>query len=244
MKNSDLWRPTKFEKYKDGFRASRNLNNVGPGYRFITDLQAEKYYQLISKYARGKLLDLGCGDVALYEMYKPLVNESVCVDWIGSYHDISHLDFEFNLNKPFPLEDNYFDTILLTDVLEHISNPENLWKEMARVLKVGGKIIVGVPFIHLIHEAPYDFFRYTEYRLKLYCDENCLKVSELYPYGGALEIIIDILAKLYSFSKIISLIHYHLSRIITRTILAKKIFRITAHRYPLGYCLVAEKVNE
>ena len=244
MKNSDLWKPTKFEKYKNSFRASRNLQMVGPGYRFITDIQAENYYQMISKYAKGRLLDLGCGDVSLYEMYKPLIRKSVCVDWVGSYHDVSHIDFEFNLNEPFPLEDNSFDTILLTDVLEHISDPENLWKEMTRVLKVGGKIIIGVPFMHLIHEAPFDYFRYTEYRLKMYCDDNCLEVSELYPYGGALEIIIDILAKLFSFSKIISLIHYHLSKIVQKTFIAKILFRKTAKRYPLGYCLVAEKANK
>jgi SAM-dependent methyltransferase len=243
VKNGNIWKPTKFEKYKDSFRASRDIEKVGPGYRFITDIHADKYHQMISKYATGKLLDLGCGDVALYEMYRPLVSELVCVDWGGSYHDVSHLDYEFNLNEPFPLEDNYFDTILLTDVLEHISNPDNIWKEMTRVLKTGGKIIIGVPFIHLIHEAPHDYFRYTEFRLKMYCDENCLNISELYPYGGALEIIIDILAKLFSFSRIISFIHYHLSKIITKTFIAKKIFNMTAQRYPLGYCLVAEKVK-
>ena len=242
MKNKNIWKPTKFEKYKGSFRASRDIKNVGLGYRFITDIHAEKYFQLISKYATGKLLDLGCGDVALYEMYSPLVSDSICVDWGGTFHDVSFLDYEFNLNEPFPMEDDYFDTILLTDVLEHISNPDNLWKEMTRVLKPGGKIIIGVPFIHLIHEAPYDYFRYTEFMLKKYCDENSLKISELYPYGGVLEIIIDILAKLFSFSKIISLMHYNFSKIITRTIIGKKIFNLTSGRYPLGYCLVAEKV--
>lgn len=241
MKNCNNWKPSKFEKHKKGFRSSRNIKNVGPGYRFITDIHAEKYYEMISKYATGKLLDLGCGDVALYEMYKYLVSDSICVDWGGSFHDVSHLDFEFNLNEPFPLEDNYFDTILLTDVLEHISNPDNLWKEMNRVLKAGGKIIIGVPFIHLIHEAPYDYFRYTEFKLKMYCEENSLKILELYPYGGVLEIIIDITAKLFSFSRTISFFHYYFSRIIIKTFLAKKIFNITAQRYPLGYCLVATK---
>jgi SAM-dependent methyltransferase len=244
LKNKNIWKPTKFEKYKACYRASRDIKNVGLGYRFITDIHAEKYFQLISKYATGKLLDLGCGDVALYEMYRPLVSDSICVDWGGTFHDVSFLDYEFNLNEPFPIEDDYFDTILLTDVLEHISNPDNVWKEMTRVLKPEGKIIIGVPFIHLIHEAPYDYFRYTEFMLKMYCDENSLKISELYPYGGALEIIIDILAKLFSFSRIISLIHYHLSRFITKTFIARKVFNITSHRYPLGYCLVAVKASK
>ena len=37
MKNSDLWKPTKFEKFKDGFRASRNLKKVGPGADLLRD---------------------------------------------------------------------------------------------------------------------------------------------------------------------------------------------------------------
>ncbi len=105
----------------------------------------------------------------LYGVYKDLVRDTVCVDWDQSLHPSPHLDYTCNLNGVLPLKDEEFDTILLTDVLEHIQDPFCLWKEMTRVLKHGGKVIVGVPFLYPIHEAPHDYFRYTEHALRLFC---------------------------------------------------------------------------
>jgi SAM-dependent methyltransferase len=174
-------------------------------------------------------------------MYKPYVNEIICTDWLNSLHNISFVDFVIDLNEPFPVKKNLFDTILLTDVLEHVKNPDNVWKEMSRILKPGGKIILTVPFFHLLHEEPYDYFRYTEFRLKLYCKENELSIVELYPYGGSLEIFFDFMAKHFSFSKVLSKINYWTGKFLINSFLGKKIYSLTSSKYPLGYCLIAQK---
>ncbi|MBX2840906.1 MAG: class I SAM-dependent methyltransferase [Flammeovirgaceae bacterium] len=69
-----------------------------------------------------------------------------------------------------------FDTLLVTDVLGHISNPKILMPEINRVLKKGGKLIITVPFFYWIHEPPFDFFRYTEFSLANFCKEKNLKI--------------------------------------------------------------------
>lgn len=243
MRNENNWKPSKFIKYKDTFRATKDVTKVGIGYRLIGDLQSLNYDKLIKKYASGKLIDLGCGNVALYEMYKSNVNSIICSDWSNNLHGLFHVDFLMDLNKCFPIKDGLFNTIILTDVLEHVSNPDVTWKEVNRILSPKGKVIVGVPFFHPLHEEPYDFYRYTEFRLKMFCEKNNLKVLELFPYGGSLEVFFDFLSKHFSKSVLLSKFNYIFATLLIKSFIGKKIFKLTSSKYPLGYCLVAEKIK-
>ena len=241
MKNKDTWKPGKFILTKHGLRASRDRREVGIGSRFIGDIQAAVYERAIRTHARGRLLDLGCGKVPLFELYRDYITENICVDWAGSFHESKHLDYEFDLNHEIPLPDNQFDTILAADVLEHIANPDCFWHEMARLVKPGGKIILGVPFLYQIHEAPYDFARYSEFRLSLFCEQHRLKVVSLEPYGGSIEVIFDMIAKHLTFSRILSALHLVVSKMVSGCFIGRKLYKKTARRFPLGYCLTAEK---
>ena len=58
-------------------------------------------------------------------------------------------------DMPFP--DETFDAVMCTEVLEHVKNPELAIKELIRVLKKNGKIILTAPFGSYTHEAPYHY---------------------------------------------------------------------------------------
>lgn len=60
-----------------------------------------------------------------------------------------------------PFLDGSFDVVWMSAVLEHIRKPWIVSKEVERVLKPGGKVLVSVPFIQKGHGAPHDYFRYT-----------------------------------------------------------------------------------
>jgi 2-polyprenyl-3-methyl-5-hydroxy-6-metoxy-1,4-benzoquinol methylase len=83
-----------------------------------------------------------------------------------------------------PFEDNEFDTILCTNVLEHVAENVKGFEELSRCLKKGGYIIVSTPYLMPTHEAPYDFYRYTIYGLKHQMERNNLQVVEMIPLGG------------------------------------------------------------
>ena len=71
MKNRDKWRESKFVYNKKGkLIASRNQNEVSVSSRLGADLVANFYDYNLKKYAKGHLLDLGCGKVPFYNAYK------------------------------------------------------------------------------------------------------------------------------------------------------------------------------
>jgi len=195
MKNKENWKESKFVKKGNVLRASRNPNEVGYSSRLIVDMIANFYTLKLKAYARGNLLDLGCGKVPLWGAYKEYVSNNTCVDWNNSKHNNEYLDKYSDLNSSLELEDDTYDTILLSDVLEHIKNPRVLWKEMARVLKANGTLILNVPFYYWLHEDPHDYFRYTKYALNAMAEEAGFEVIEIEALGGAPEVLADISAK-------------------------------------------------
>jgi len=62
--------------------------------------------------------------------------------------------------------DNFFDCCVTTKViLEHVTEPYAIAREIYRVLKPGGRAFLIAPHIRRQHQAPYDYFRFTEYAL-------------------------------------------------------------------------------
>ncbi len=241
MKNKDKWVATKFIKTDQGFEPSNDSKYVLTGSRLIAFIQAKSYYKIIREHTQGLLLDLGCGKVPWYEAYKDLVTDNICIDWSNTLNQSIHLDQNLDLNQGIPLDDNHFDTILATDVLEHISNPKLFISESARLLKPKGKLILAVPFLYKIHEVPHDYYRYTEYALRNFMDKNNLKTITLEPYGGVPEVILDITSKHIAKHKALSRLFLNMSKKALKTSLIQKYSQKTAREFPLGYCLVAEK---
>lgn len=197
MRNIDSWRPTKFIKNKNGkLIASRDPREVSVGSRFIADIIAEWYETNLNIFAKGDLLDLGCGKAPLYEVYSPLVNNITLADWENSLHENPHLDKVCDITKKLPFEDNSFDIIIFSDVLEHIPNPSYVLSEIRRILKPKGVVLMNVPFLYWIHEAPHDFHRYTEFMLIKMAQDNDMYVEKIEAAGGGWAVLIDLSSKL------------------------------------------------
>lgn len=246
MKNKGRWKPNKFVYKKGRFIASRDPREVAISSRLVADLVAGFYNTYIGKHCRGNLIDLGCGKVPFYEAYKNYISDNTCVDWADTLHKNEYLDFECDLTKDLPFENGQFDTIILSDVLEHIPRPEYLWKEMFRILAGGGKILMNVPFYYWLHEPPHDYYRYTEYSLRRFAESEGLKVLVLEPIGGAPEILADILAKnllkIPRIGRTLSIGIQYLTYKFIRTSLGERISKKTSKVFPFGYFMVVEKI--
>jgi SAM-dependent methyltransferase len=126
----------------------------------------------------GNILDIGCGN----SPYKFLIDESKAVYTGIDVENADKFDY-YNPNKTvfdgenIPFENGYFDYVISTEVLEHIENPEKIIEETYRVLKPGGEAIVTIPWSARVHFEPYDFCRYTPFKLeKLFAAFQSVKI--------------------------------------------------------------------
>lgn len=120
-----------------------------------------------------KTLDVGCGD-SPYRRYL-YTDHYVGIDVQESGRDNKNPTVWFD-GVSIPFDDDYFDFILCTEVLEHATEPELLMAEMVRVLKPEGHILITVPSMWGLHEMPYDFRRYTTEGLKKLISRFDLKI--------------------------------------------------------------------
>lgn len=244
MRDAHLWEPTKFVWKRGRLRATSDSRHLSVGSRLVANLVAGRYQGALVRHAHGRLLDLGCGAVPFYAAYRDHVNEVTCVDWAASLHGGRHIDLECDLSKPLPFDDGRFDTILLSDVLEHLPEPHLFWTEAARLLGAGGKVILNVPFYYQVHEEPHDYGRYTEFALRRFAERAGLDVIELVPIGGAPEILADLMAKLLCGSRIgvwPAAALQALTHGFVRSRFGSRLSARTSHRFPFGYFMVAAK---
>lgn len=73
---------------------------------------------------------------------------------------------QLDLTRPFPIESESQDFLMLFHVLEHLPDPNVCLRESCRILRPGGRLIGAVPFLHRVHPDPDDYFRYTGSALK------------------------------------------------------------------------------
>lgn len=239
MRNADQWQPTKFVQTDQGLRGTHDTSHLRASSRLQADAVGELLGAAITTHARGRLADLGCGQVPFYETYRDHVDEVVCVDWI----DNPYLDVVADLSEPLPFPDDHVDTVLLADVIEHVPRTEALLRESARILRPGGTVLISVPFLYLIHEPPHDYFRPTEFALRWLAEEVGLEVVSLEPTGGSIEVLGDFVGKhLAQAPKVGDGAAVGLQsavRWFTRsTQVGRRVSTVSAERFPSGYVVV------
>jgi SAM-dependent methyltransferase len=148
----------------------------------------------IAPQARGRLLDVGCGHKPYEHIFRPFLSEYIGIerrDTFALTHAVSaesRPDLVYDGGR-LPFDDASFDTVLNIQVLEHTPEPAALVKEMARVLKDDGQLILSAPFQFRLHEEPHDYFRYSPHGLRALCGAAGLEIVEVHPMGSLWSVI-------------------------------------------------------
>ena len=86
-----------------------------------------------------------------------------------------------------PLKNKSVDSVIFLEVLEHLEFPDLALKEIGRVLKDDGVLLMSLPFLYPIHDSPYDFQRYTKFGLKRELEAAGLEIEEMHNALGSTE---------------------------------------------------------
>ena len=102
-----------------------------------------------------------------------------------------NIDFFYD-GKTIPFENNTFDSILSTEVFEHVFNLPELLSEINRVLKSDGILLITCPFIIAEHEVPNDFARYTSFGIKHLLNDAGFEIIKYKKIGTSFESVMQV----------------------------------------------------
>lgn len=199
--------------------------------------------------SQSKILDLGCG-------YKPFQSLFPNDQYIGVDMSLNSLADVIADNHNLPFKDNIFDIIIISEVLEHCENEYKVIDELRRVAKNEALVYLTLPFIFPLHGVPYDFNRFTQYKLKsLFKNDNIIFLQENNNIFGSILIFINmvlrilfgstkILYPVYIFNNLLILALENLGRLYRdKTGFIAEYWEYALKAFPVGYSMIV-KINK
>ena len=137
--------------------------------------------EAVRRFARGTkrgmlVLDAGAGTSPYRKLFKHARYEAADFAELGTKY--APLDYVCDLTD-IPVEDGRFDRVLCNQVLEHLPAPGAALAELNRVLRPGGRLFLSAPLFFEEHQQPYDFYRYTQYSLRMLAEEAGFEVVRI-----------------------------------------------------------------
>ncbi|MBM3201746.1 MAG: methyltransferase domain-containing protein [Chlamydiae bacterium] len=146
--------------------------------------------ELASKVPKGsKILDVGAGTCpyrSLFSHCEYFSHDAKCYEGekLGGATKYGEIDFVSDVTN-IPVEDDFFDVVICTEVLEHVPHPDQVLYEISRILKKGGCVFLSAPFACGLHQEPYHFYTgFTPYWYQKFLPEAGMKITKITPNNG------------------------------------------------------------
>jgi SAM-dependent methyltransferase len=149
----------------------------------------------LAPHARGKLLDVGCGERPYEQLFAPHVTGYVGLEYppvadnlhpeiwdkLEQLHGIVDI---WGDGQRMPFKPATFDTVLALEMLEHVADPDACVAEIARVLRPTGRLLLTVPLVAPLHQWPFDFYRYTPKGIEALLARHAFAIEHVMPRGN------------------------------------------------------------
>lgn len=136
-------------------------------------------------YVRGLVLDVGAGTSPYVACFDGAVRSYISVDLAAVNRGLHCVGSVLAL----PVQGETLDTVLCTQLLEHVHDPTRALGELNRALAPGGHLVLTAPHLSRLHEEPHDYYRYTEYGLRHLIEKADLRILSIQPTGGLLSFL-------------------------------------------------------
>jgi SAM-dependent methyltransferase len=154
------------------------------GYAFITNRLIEISVKRFAHELRGRLIDVGCGT----KPYRPYFSHATAYTSCDVIATRCQVDLICPADR-IPVEAQTFDSVLCTEVLEHVLDPLSVMREFHRILTRDGRVLLTVPMFWPAHEQPWDFRRFPGHGLLHLAYASSFRVDYLAPRGGKVAMV-------------------------------------------------------
>ena len=196
------------------------------------------YKELEKVKLTGSVLDVGGSSGAKYhDFFKKDCNLKAI-----NLETNSSSDINFDIEQgSWPIETGFYDNIICLNVLEHIFDYKFVLKEMYRVLKKEGKIVLAVPFLLQIHPCPHDYWRFSAETLEKIFKQNGFTNIDIKAIGyGPFSASCQLKFNVYKIN-LVRKIAIKFNIILDKILFLLKKQTMTTDNYPLGFVVEAQK---
>lgn len=109
----------------------------------------------------GHVLDVGCADAP----YRPWLRRAARYTGLDVVSGAG-VDVVVAPDAPWPIQSEEFDAVVCTQVFEFVGDVALMLREIDRVLKPGGTLVLTFPFLYHEHRGPFDLQRFTVHRAR------------------------------------------------------------------------------
>lgn len=132
---------------------------------------------------QARVLDAGCGESTYRSYFEDHSYVGIDTTVGNSNWDYSQLDTQADATA-LPFRNACFDAVINIVVLEHTPDPQRVLCEIVRVLKPGGRLLLIAPQQWEVHQAPHDYFRFTQFGLQHLLAKAGFATPHIEPLGG------------------------------------------------------------
>ncbi len=163
-----------------------------PQIRSVRRQLLDRDLETVAHHLRGRVLEVGGLRNARGHFRFP---RQLCQRWVL-------FDLDARRAKPdvcgdahaLPFGSGQYDCVVGCELLEHLEDPSQALREMHRVMKPGGSLLLSIPFLYPQHADPYDFQRFTEHGLRTLIERHGFHVEEVKAQGHYYAVLAEMLS--------------------------------------------------
>ncbi|MAH03306.1 hypothetical protein CMI39_00790 [Candidatus Pacearchaeota archaeon] len=130
------------KRYWEQFKTKSLLEYLEKEYKKDLDILLKKLEKTIKINKNTKILQIGCGPLDIINYFKK--GKTYSIDPLANFYkkrfkiDYKSTHLKEAPGEQIPYKDNYFDLVIINNVLDHTKDPEKVLSETYRVLKKDG----------------------------------------------------------------------------------------------------------